>query len=305
MSRVYLLVLLLAACGNDRGVQTGGPDAAVDPDPLNVTDSPAAGSLDDIQSRIIVKRCSGQPGLCHNGQFEPNLSTAGMTYAYVVNRPSIEKWGTLRVKPGDATNSFFVDKLRNRGVATQMPLGADPLADADIQAIEAWINAGALRSPGASPAPTMNNPPKRPEIAVYSSGGSRLDTAGPVSVAAGTTLVLRHSVQDFETPDANIPFAAVVLVLADGRNVVLTPGAQNPAIGATTYDATGPMGIADQLDFKRSWTIPTTLTLVDSNGVQSTAPASGQHIQVLAVYVDQAQMGIATFDQGKQPIVIQ
>src|SRR4029077_13755026 len=135
--RRLCLIVVIAACGNDRGVQSSGPDAAVGPERLDIPKPPPATSFDDLQSRTIVKRCSGQPGLCHNGQFEPNLSTAGMTYSYVVNRPAIEKWGTLRVKPGDAASSFFIDKLRNRGVATQMPLGADPLVEADIQAIEA------------------------------------------------------------------------------------------------------------------------------------------------------------------------
>jgi hypothetical protein len=306
VKRLWLLVVL-AACGNDHAAQTGGPDAAVDPDPLDFTDTPAPGSLDDLQARVIVKRCSGQPGLCHNGQFEPNLSTASMTYAYVVNRPAIEKWGSLRVKPGDAANSFFIDKLRNRGVATQMPLGADPLPEQDIQAIEAWINAGGLRAPGAAPAPVLNNPPKRPEIAVYDTSGTRLDAsgAGVVHTTAGTTLVLRHSVQDFETPDANIPFAAVVLSIADGRNVVLAPGSNNPALGPTSYDAAAPMGITDLLDYKRSWTVPTTLTLIDNSGAQTTAPASGQTIKVLAVYVDQPTMGIATFDVSGFSVVIQ
>src|SRR5678815_5558764 len=108
--------------------------------------------------RIIAKRCSGQPGLCHNGQFEPNLSTPALAYAYLVNRPGLERTDRLRVSPGSSATSFLVDKLRNRGVSTQMPLGAEPLAEADIAEIEAWIDGGALRAPGADPAPVLNNP---------------------------------------------------------------------------------------------------------------------------------------------------
>ena len=305
MRALIVLVVVLAACGNDHAPETGGPDAAVDPDPLDITDTPPPGSLDDLQARVIAKSCSGQPGLCHNGQFEPNLSTSALTYAYLVGRPSIENPSELRVKPGDAAHSFFIDKLRNRNVATQMPLGADPLPEQDIQAFEAWIAAGALRSPGAAPAPTLNNPPKRPEIGIFDASGTRLDGTGPVKVGAGTTLVLRHSVQDFETPDASIPFAAVVLALGDGRDVVLSPGASSPSTGPTTYDPAGPMGISDLLDYKRSWTIPSTLTVVDGTGAQSTVAASGQTVSVIAVYVDQVSMGIATFDVGKSPIQIQ
>jgi len=298
-------LILLAGCGND-AAGGGGPDAAVDPDPLAITDTPAPGSLDDIHQNIIAKRCSGQPGLCHNGQFEPNLSTPALTYAYLVNRPGIEHANELRVNPGDPGTSLIIDKLRNRNVATQMPLGAEPLAEMDIASIEAWITAGALRSPGAQPAPVLNNPPKRPEIAIFN-GTTRLDGTGPVNVSAGTTLTLRHTVADFETADSAIPFAAVILSIGDGRNVVLNPSnAQSPQLGMTSYDASGPMGKGDQLDFKTTWTIPATLPLWDPNTkAMSSIAASGQSVTALVVYVDQAQMGIATFDTSATPIHIQ
>ena len=114
--------LALAACGNDRAEPTTG-DAGVDDDPLAFTAAAQPGSLDDLHQRILAKRCSGQPGLCHNGQFEPNLSTPAMAYAYLVARPGIEKPDRLRARPGHAEDSLVIDKLRNRrGVATQMPL---------------------------------------------------------------------------------------------------------------------------------------------------------------------------------------
>jgi hypothetical protein len=301
-----VLALALAACGNDQAV-TMTVDGGMDDDPLHVTDTPAPGSLDDLHARIIAKRCSGQPGLCHNGQFEPNLSTPAMTYAYLVRRPSIENPTRLRVNPNDPATSQFIDKVRNRnGVSTQMPLGGEPLEEADITALEAWISAGALREPGAMPAPILNNPPKRPEIAIYNSSGQRLDGTGPVTVAAGTQLVFRHSVQDFETPDANIPFAAMILQAADGRSVALNPGANDPSTGQTSYDAAGPMGKGDQLDYMRAWTVPSMLPLWDrTTGMTTNVSASGQTLSVLVVYVDQAQTGIAVFDIGTSKVVIQ
>jgi len=296
---------VLGACGTDRAAQPEpemGPD---DDDPLAVTATPAAGSLDDLHQRVIAKRCSGQPGLCHNGQFEPNLSTPAMTYAYLVGRPGLEKPDLLRVKPGDAARSLLIDKLRNRGVATQMPLGAEPLVEADIAAIEAWINAGALRAPGAAPAPALNNPPRRPEIAIFDSGGARLDGLGPVRASVGMTLVLRHSVQDFETPAPQIPFAAVVLTIADGRNIVIEPTANDPQVGRTTYDANGPMSRGDQLDYMRSWTIPETLQLFRPQGrVRSEASAHGQVVSVFAVYLDGTAAGVTAFDVSATQIEI-
>lgn len=305
--RRAVLALALAACGNDQAVQMN-VDAGMDDDPLHVTDTPAPGSLDDLHARIIAKRCSGQPGLCHNGQFEPNLSTPAMTYAYLVRRPANENPDRLRVNPGDPATSQFIDKIRNRnGVSTQMPLGGEPLEEADIAALEAWISAGALREPGAMPAPVLNNPPKRPEIAIYNNSGQRLDGTGPVTVSVGAQLVFRHSVQDYETPDASIPFAAMILSAADGRNVALNPSnPSDPSTGQTTYDAAGPMGKGDLLDYKRAWTVPSMLPLWDrATGVTTNVSASGQTLSVLVVYVDQAMTGIAVFDVGTSQVVIQ
>lgn len=306
--RRVVLALALVACGTDHRLDDTD-DVPTSDDPLNVSMSPAPGSLDDLHERIIAQRCSGQPGLCHNGQFEPNLSTPAVTYAYLVNRPGIEKSDRLRVKPGSAAQSLFIDKLRNRnGVATQMPLGAEPLEEAEIKELEAWIDAGALREPGATPAATLNNPPKRPQIGIFNAGGTRLDGTGPVSVAVNTTLTLRHTVSDFETSDASIPFAAFILTIADGRQVVLVPAAQDPQTGPTTYDPSGPPAQGDVFDYMRTWTIPTTLDLRDDKtGNLSTAPASGQDVNIIAVYVDKlpAQGGIVAFDFSATPIHIQ
>lgn len=306
--RRMALCIALAACGTDvRSDVT--PDAMVESDdPLAIGTSAPPGSLDDLHERIIAKRCSGQPGLCHNGQFEPNLSTPALTFAYLVNRPSIEKPSLLRVKPGNAAQSLFIDKIRNRnGVATQMPLGAEPMEEAEIQELEAWIDQGALRAPGAAAVPVLNNPPKRPQIGIYN-GTTRLDGTGPVTVSAGTTLTLRHTVHDFETADTAIPFAAVILQIADGRQIVLEPAAQDPHVGPTTYDAAGPQAQGDVFNFQRAWTIPATLTLrhPDTAAI-TTAPAAGQSVTVLAVYIDGLpnQDGIVALEIGATPINIQ
>lgn len=302
---ISYFLLVFAACGGGDGDDPFEPE--VDPDPLEVTDQAPAGSLDDLHARIIAKRCSGQPGLCHNGQFEPNLSTPGLTYSYLVNRPGIEKPTLLRVSPGNAGASLFIDKIRNRnGVATQMPLGAEPLAEEDIQALEKWIDAGALRAPGAAPAPVLNNPPKRPQIGIFNTSNTRLDGTGPVSVAAGTTLVLRHTVNDFETADAAVPFGAFILSIADGRNVVVTTG-NDPQVGPTTFNASGPPAQGDTFNWQRSWTIPATLQVRTDAGVVSSVPAAGQVISILAVYIDGPPMsgGMVALEQSTTTINIQ
>lgn len=290
---IAVACVFAAACGSDTEPGPGGPPPDAD-DPLAVTTAPPAGSLDDLHQRVIAKRCSGQPGLCHNGQFEPNLSTPGLTYAYLVDRPGIEKPDRLRVMPGDASRSLFIDKIRNRnGVATQMPLGAESLAEADIAALEKWINDGALRAPGAAPAPKLNNPPRRPQIGVFNAGGARLDTGGMVTVAAGTALVLRHTAADFETADAQIPFAAFILQVEDEteRKLVLGAG-DDPSLGLATFDAGGPPAAGDVFNFRRNVTIGANVELIDEAGDRETVPSAGLSFTIIAVYVDAADQGI-------------
>lgn len=289
------LALALAACTETVDADGEIVDPTIDPDPLQVEDTAAPGSLDALHRTTIAPRCSGQPGLCHNGQFEPNLSTPALTYAYLVNRPSLEKPGRYRVRAGDPGASVFIDKLRDREVASRMPLGAEPLAEAEIAALEAWITGGALRSPGASPPPLLNNPPARPEIAVFDAAGTRLDLAGPVNVDAGTTITLRHSVRDFETADAMIPFGAFVLNTNDGRSAVINPGAGSDRhVGPTTYDPAAPMGVGDLLNFRRSWTIPSMVTLHDpQTQTIEDVPAAGLVLTPICVYIDSATSGIA------------
>jgi hypothetical protein len=297
--RWLVLCALLAApaCANEIDAGGADVDAGIDDDPLSVSFDPEPGSLDYIHQTVIAERCSGQPGLCHNGQFEPNLATPAATYAYLVNRPAIEKRTVLRVAPGDADASFLVDKLRNRDVSTQMPLGADPLTEDEIQMIEAWIEGGALRRPGASPAPDLNNPPLPPEMAVYDTGGIRLDSGNRVVLQVGQTVRLRHSVEDFETADDSIAFATFILGAGNGYNVVLSPGADDPQNGPTTYDAAGPMGNGDRLNYYFDWTVPATLDLVDDDtGATSSQPASGATLTPAALYVDEFPGGIVAYD---------
>ena len=88
---VAAVVLLgVAACGTV--VEVGGPaqGVTVDDDPLALEDAPEAGSFDDLHERILARRCAGAPGLCHAGQFEPNLATPASAYASLVERPALE-----------------------------------------------------------------------------------------------------------------------------------------------------------------------------------------------------------------------
>jgi hypothetical protein len=92
-----------------------------------------------------AKTCA-QAG-CHSGpnpQMGQNLS-ATTAYTNIVNVPSMEKPSLLRVKPGDAANSYLYQKITGAPgiVGSMMPLAGGPLSASDMALIQQWINAGA------------------------------------------------------------------------------------------------------------------------------------------------------------------
>jgi hypothetical protein len=92
-----------------------------------------------------TKTCA-QAG-CHGGanpQLGQNLAAAS-AYASIVNVPSVEKPSLMRVKPGDAADSYLYQKITGAPGITgsRMPLIGGPLAGSDITLIQQWINAGA------------------------------------------------------------------------------------------------------------------------------------------------------------------
>ncbi|MSP16255.1 MAG: hypothetical protein EXR73_06505 [Myxococcales bacterium] len=294
MSRTAWLALvtaaaLTAACTDPIDAGSIVPDAGSDDDPLaGIVNVPTPGSLDELHERIIARSCAGQPGLCHAGQFEPDLSTPANFFHNLVNRPGLEQHDRLRVQPGAPDDSLLIDKLRGRNdVTTVMPLGAEQLAEADLLAIERWIDDGALRTPDADAAPVLNNPPMDPEVGLFDESGERLDGYGATLVAVGTPLTFRMSVRDFETPDSMIPFVGLVLQLPDGRAVILSPEAKtDPQTGVATFDAAGPMGAGDLLDFRFDWIVPADLLLVGGEAV----PAATAHLNLFLFYLDEFTM---------------
>jgi hypothetical protein len=283
------LVLAALALGCEAPVVAGGAPAgaAQEDDPLAVADDVDPASLDALHRTVLLKSCAGTPGLCHNGQFEPNLSTPALTYENLVLRPSLEHRKQARVVPGDPAGSLLIDKLRNKGVISQMPLGAEPLPEDQIAAIEAWIQAGALRRPGAEAAPVLNNPPAEPEIAFFDAAGVRLDGAGQVVVNPGQPLTFRMSVEDFETDDANIYVTAFELLTADNKGVVIDPAAgENGYIAYGTYDAAGPESKGDLLNYRYDFTFGDTVFLVGDNGEMTEVPSAGLTLTPLWFYAD-------------------
>jgi len=72
----------------------------------------------------------------------------GESFGAIVNVPSKEEPGTVRVKPGDPDKSYLWLKLEHKtSEGDGMPKGffsSGKLSQKDMEAIRAWITAGAL-----------------------------------------------------------------------------------------------------------------------------------------------------------------
>lgn len=304
---VLALSALLLSCGGPLDVGGSPEGDGGDDDPLSVPDMAEPGTLDALHRTIILPSCAGQAGLCHYGQFEPNLSTPALTYENLVRRPSLEHGKQLRVAPGDPDSSLLIDKLRNRNVISQMPLGATPLPDDQIAEIEAWIQAGALRRPGAEPAPVLNNPPAVPEIAIFDGAGNRLDSAGQTVVHPGQPLTFRMSVEDYETADPDVYIALFELFTSSNELVLLVPqNGTDGTLAIATYEDAAPEGKGDKLDYRFDYTFPDTVFLVDQAQQMTEVPSAGLTLNIIAAYADQLPQneGMLVFTLGVESLKV-
>lgn len=115
----------------------------VQPPGAGATGPSFAGVVQEILDRRDCTR-----GMCHAGgagYLALTFSVAG-NYANLVNVRSHAQPSALRVKPGDAANSYLIMKLEGRGSGERMPLGLPPLSAADLDNIRDWIDAGAANN---------------------------------------------------------------------------------------------------------------------------------------------------------------
>ena len=118
---------------------------------VTVANAAAAATLAQLQADVFTPVCAG----CHNGSVaasgplpaSQNL-TAGNSFANLVGVASHEQAATLRVAPGDPTNSYLIQKLEGAaGIGGErMPLGGPYLDQATIDRIRSWIAAGAANN---------------------------------------------------------------------------------------------------------------------------------------------------------------
>jgi len=126
--------------GNDNGGGGGGAD----------TGPTLLPNFESILSNVLEPECSN----CHVGASAPLGLRLDATnaYALLVGVASVQEPSLLRVDPGNPNNSYLIQKLEGTaGTGGQMPLGATPLPQADIDVIRQWITDGALPPGGALP----------------------------------------------------------------------------------------------------------------------------------------------------------
>jgi methionine-rich copper-binding protein CopC len=144
---LWLAAMLLSGCaGNGVGLDANG-------NPIG-SGSSAPGTLtadyQSIQDNVFTPICTR----CHIGANAPEGLQLDQdhSYALLVGVPSAEKPSVLRVKSGDPTDSYIIQKLQNSGgiVGQQMPFGGPYLPQSTIDVIKQWITNGAAAATGVA-----------------------------------------------------------------------------------------------------------------------------------------------------------
>ena len=102
-----------------------------------------------IQANVFTPICTN----CHAGAAAPQglRLEDGMSFAMLVNVPSVEVPAILRVDPGNPDDSYLIQKIEGTAtVGDRMPLGGAALPQATIDAIRQWITDGATETTVAS-----------------------------------------------------------------------------------------------------------------------------------------------------------
>jgi hypothetical protein len=176
----YSTALLLAACAGDGdGLDESGR-------PIEGREDVLLPEFSSIQSKVFTPICT----TCHAGSSAPLglRLEADAAYAMLVNAPSAEVPGLLRVAPGNPDASYLIHKLEGTAtVGGRMPLNGPPLPAETIAVIRQWISNGA---PQSASVPAMSSQTKAATLdAVWPLPDSIMrESARVVVLGASTTL---------------------------------------------------------------------------------------------------------------------
>lgn len=100
--------------------------------------------LSVIEQQILQPSCTFSS--CHGTESpKAGLSLTGSTHGQLVNQPSSQVEGRLRVIPSDPDRSYLLEKLVDEipTAGSRMPYTSSPLPEEKILAIRRWIELGA------------------------------------------------------------------------------------------------------------------------------------------------------------------
>ncbi|MCX7876721.1 MAG: hypothetical protein N2321_11220 [Melioribacteraceae bacterium] len=111
--------------------------------PVEKSPSVSLSKLSEIQKQVFNTSCANSG--CHSGSSpKANLNlTEGNSYSNLVGKQALMSPSFMRVKAGDATNSYLIRMLKNSGPNTSLMPPNGKLSDAIIDSISVWINKGA------------------------------------------------------------------------------------------------------------------------------------------------------------------
>jgi hypothetical protein len=177
-------VLWLSGCaGNGEGLDENGR-------PVNGGPIPLAPTFESIQQNVFTPICTQ----CHAGATAPlglRLS-ADVSYAMIVDVPSVEVPGVRRIRPGDPNLSYLVQKIEGRAaVGGRMPLNLPPLPQTTIDVIRQWVTEGAQRTAAFVDTPAL--------LTAVVPGAAEILTAPPHELIVSSNAELDASALDTST----------------------------------------------------------------------------------------------------------
>ena len=135
----YMAFLTACGAGSGDGLDQNG-------DPLEDDNSiPLADNFASIQVNIFTLSCALSG--CHSGAAPPEglLLSDTNSYANLVDIDSNQNPGLKRIQPGDADNSYLIQKVEGTAsVGLRMLRNRPALTNSQIQALRSWVDKGAL-----------------------------------------------------------------------------------------------------------------------------------------------------------------
>lgn len=158
-----------------------------------------------IQANVLTPICT----TCHSGAAAPLglRLDEGVSYALLVNAPSVEVPGLLRVNPGNPDDSYLIQKLEGTAaVGARMPLGGPPLPPDTIGVVRQWILEGAMApEPSGANVPALSAawPIQRDALHDRAEVVIAADRELDVSLLSAGTVVLTRSGGDGDFSNGN------------------------------------------------------------------------------------------------------